>query len=155
MARTREAGLTLIEILVVVAIGAFLLAATLSGMRSIVSSKSLDADAARVAAELRRARSLTLSSKYAKQYGVHLATSSVTLFEGSAYSSGSATNTITRLNSSDMIATTTIVGGASDIVFARLTGTTTQSGTITITRVATTSDSATVTIYPTGIVDIQ
>ncbi len=119
------------------------------------SSKALDTEALRIVSELNMARSLTLSSMYAAQFGIRLASSSVTLFQGASYNAASATNTTSLLNSRVRISNINLSGGGLDVVFQRLTGKTSQSGDVTISLISNASSSKTITIYATGLVEIR
>ncbi len=148
-------GVTLVELLVTIGILLILSAVTIRTFHAMNSSKALDTEALRIVSELNEARSLTLSSKYADRYGVHFASSSVTLFQGATYIAGSATNTTALLNSLTHISSINLAGGGSDVVFQRLTGKTTHSGSVTISLLSDASTSKTVTIYATGLVEIR
>src|SRR4051812_19205467 len=72
MKRDMQKGFTLIELLVALAVVFMLVAVSIIGFRTLTGTKSVDAETARTVAELTRARSLTLGSQSADQYGVHL-----------------------------------------------------------------------------------
>ena len=101
---------------------------------------------------MREARGQTLSSENSSQYGVHFTSSKITLFTGSSYIVGTSTNQDFNLTSTDTILTITLTGGGNDIVFNRLTGETTQNGTVVVSSTLATT-TRTVTIYKTGVVD--
>ena len=148
-------SMRLAELLVVVAILSLLSGISFYTFKKINDTKALETDAVRILSELNQARSLTLSSKNADQYGVHFASSSVTLFEGTSYSAGASGNVVSTLNSLVTIASTTLSGNALDVVFARLTGEASATGTIKVALVASSSVTRLLTIYQTGIVELQ
>ena len=148
-------GASLVELLIVIGVIALLSATSYVTYKNMNVSKALDTDTLHVLAELQQARSLTLSSKNADVYGVHFAASDVTLFQGATYAAGAGTNIVTSLNSAVTISSTTLAGGGSDVIFQRLTGETAQSGTVTLSLVASSSVKKTIQIYGTGIVDVQ
>ncbi len=117
-------------------------------------SEALDKDTDAVVESLEEARSLTLSSQAASQYGVHFGTQKITIFTGTTYSSTSPSNKDISLATTDTILTISLTGGGSDVVFKRLTGETTQNGTVVISS-PTTSKTRTVTIYKTGVIESQ
>ena len=125
-------GVTLIELLVVIGILLLLYSIMVSALRTTNASAALDTETLKVSMELKESRSLTLSSKNANQFGVHLASSSVTIFEGALFVAGSATNTVMLLNPQTQISSIALSGGGSDVVFERLTGKTSTGGTIRI-----------------------
>ena len=148
-------GVTLIELLVVIGILLLLYSIMVSALRTTNASAALDTETLKVSMELKESRSLTLSSKNANQFGVHLASSSVTIFEGALFVAGSATNTVMLLNPQTQISSIALSGGGSDVVFERLTGKTSTGGTIRISLTADPSKTKTITVYPTGVTEIQ
>ena len=152
--RRTTRGVTLVEFLVVLAVVLILSSIVFQTFRTLAQSKSLNGEASRVLAELSRARSLTIASKYADQYGIHFASSSITLFQGSSYSASSASNTVTVLSPTVQIASTSFAGGGLNVIFQRLTGATTQSGTLSI-KLKNSTSSKTIIIYKTGAFEIQ
>lgn len=148
-------GVSMVEILVVIAILSILSVMTFQTFWKMNSTKAIETDAFRVLLELQEARSLTVSSKNADQFGVHLATSSVILFEGASFVSGSSTNVTTTLNPAVIVSSTTLAGGGADVIFKRLSGETSQNGTVTLSLVASSTVKKTITIYKTGVVEMQ
>jgi hypothetical protein len=76
------------------------------------------------------------------------------LFEGNSYDSSDTNNRVTDLNSAVTISNITLSSGGSDVVFQRLTGESTVSGSVVLTLVGTTT-SRTISIQATGISNIQ
>lgn len=148
----KSRGYTLIEIILAVAIGTILLGLTVTAFKSAATSQSVDKSAEIVVSALNEARSSTLSSKEASSYGVHFGTTDVTLFKGPTYVSGVSTNQVRRINQGTTISNITLSGGGSDVIFTRLTGGTTQTGTLVVKNTASTT-SKTITISGTGNVD--
>ncbi len=153
--RGARAGVSLIEILMVIAIFLVLFVLTTRSFSTTNASKALDTEAQHIVAELNRARSLTLSSKNSQQYGIHFATTSITLFQSATYEVGSSTNDTVFLRTLIQVASTSFAGGGSNVVFERLTGKTTQNGTVTLSLRSDASRTKTVTIYATGLVETQ
>lgn len=149
-------GFTLMEILITIAIVALITGIILTTFVEFRQNKALEMDSKVVVEVLREARSRTLTSKNASQYGVHFSASApqITLFTGNIYVDGSATNEPYTLFSTDNILTITLAGGGSDVVFSRLTGETSQSGTIVVSS-PTLSKTKNVTINKTGSIDSQ
>jgi type II secretory pathway pseudopilin PulG len=149
-----QKGITLVEILLVIGIVFILSTILLTSFTNLRSNQAIMKNTETVVAVLRQARNQTLSSKNSSVYGVHFATSTITLFTGGTYSSLNSTNQDFIFPSSDSILTTTLNGNGKDVVFNRLSGETSQNGTIVISspRVSLTK---TVTIYKTGLVESQ
>ncbi|HEY4487347.1 MAG TPA: prepilin-type N-terminal cleavage/methylation domain-containing protein [Candidatus Paceibacterota bacterium] len=148
-------GFALIELLISIAIIMLLSVMTYQTFQVTNSSKVLDTTALNVLTQLREARSLALSSKNAQEWGLHIATSSVTLFESSTYDAGNTTNVVVPLNALVEIASTTLAGGAADVIFQRLSGETDQYGSIVLSLVASSSQQKTITVYQTGTIELQ
>lgn len=118
-------------------------------------SQVLDKEIREVSSIINDARQRTLFSKNDSSYGVHFETNKVVLFKGTSYSSSAAENENKNLNNLVSITGITLSGGGSDVVFNRLTGSATKSGTITFTLGVSPGTVKTLTISGTGIVDIS
>jgi prepilin-type N-terminal cleavage/methylation domain-containing protein len=147
-------GFTLVEILVVVGIMTVIILVVLSPFRSYSTLEKLQTDTLQVKSILDRARESTVSGKNGSRYGVHFETNRAVLFEGNSYDSSDTNNRVTDLNSAVTISNITLSSGGSDVVFQRLTGESTVSGSVVLTLVGTTT-SRTISIQATGISNIQ
>jgi prepilin-type N-terminal cleavage/methylation domain-containing protein len=147
-------GYTLLEVLIVISIIGIVASIIISGFREMQFRHELDLNAEKVVEIIREARSRTLSSQNASQYGVHIGTTDLTTFVGTAYVAGTATNVKYNLTGTDTIIAVTLTGGGSDIVFRRLSGETAQDGTITISS-SNTGATRVVTVYKTGLVEFN
>lgn len=144
---------TLVEMLISIAI-AVLLASLLSGIfSSYLGRNALSGGASTVRSFISEARSLSLSSRDNSSYGVHFASSTVTLFKGSTYSSGASDNRAVNLGRYVVINALSLSGGGTQIVFDRLKGGADKSGTITLALASNPSEKIIVTVYATGIVE--
>jgi Tfp pilus assembly protein FimT len=150
-------GISVLEILITIAILAVVTAVTFTAFVNTYKYHALDKAEATVMSMLNQARTYTLASQNAASYGVHIATSTVTLFYGAAYAANEPSNEVVQLDRRVYVATTTLNGGGSNIVFSRLTGMTTNYGTITLGLVSTSTDSTstttTIRIHQTGIIE--
>ena len=147
-------GMTISELLVVLGILVVLVAIVLGAFTSFRKNSSFDNDIKLMMETLREARSQTLSSQNASQYGVHFENTKITLFVGDVYSVSNSTNRNFDLSSTDISLAFSLNGGGNDIVFKRLTGGTAQSGTITISSPSL-SKTKIITIYRTGLIESQ
>jgi type IV fimbrial biogenesis protein FimU len=145
-------GFTLLEILISMAILGIILVIMVSTFKLFANHQAINKDAENVIEALQEARALTLASQNASQYGVHFATSTVTIFTGATYNASTSTNKSVPLSSSATVLTISLVGGGNDVVFQRLTGETAQNGTIIVSSSAT-PQTRTVTIYKTGLIE--
>ncbi len=100
---------------------------------------------------LYNARNDTLSSKSAYEYGVHFASSSVVVFQGNTYVSATSTNKTFSLTSGVVVSGLSLGAGVVDIVFNKLSGEPSRSGTITLT--STSGGVKVITVYPTGLIE--
>jgi len=145
-------GFSLVEVLVSVGVLVLIGITSLTSFVSYQRKEALDKNTAKIEALLEQARSMTLSSKDDTQYGVHIESGKLVLFQGNAYSPAAATNLITNLPGS-VIASTTLSGGGNDIIFDRIQGTTNEYGTTTLSLTAQASSTKSIIIYKTGLIE--
>jgi prepilin-type N-terminal cleavage/methylation domain-containing protein len=153
-AQVTPRAFTLIEVLVVIAIVLILLAVSIEGFRTFAVGAGGDASARRVLKTLEEAHARTLSSDGDTQYGVHFETDSATLFVGSAYVSGAGGNEVSTLHRAE-ISAVSLTGGVDDVVFSRIRGIPSATGTVTITQTGDASIERTIYIYETGLSDME
>lgn len=146
-----SSGFTLIELIMVLTIMAVLAAIVFSSFIKWRDSNSLSKDTETIISVLRQARNQTLSSKNSSVYGVRFATTTVTLFAGTNYSVSTTTNKVFNLGKGNIL-TITLAGNGKDVVFQRLTGETSQNGTVVISSPRLTTIK-TITIYKTGVTE--
>ena len=146
-------GLTLIEVLIVIAISAFLTIGSLAVYSNFNKGKAFDAGIQGVVNLLKDAKSSTLASKDATVYGVHFETSRAVFFKGSTFSEPDPFNRVYTMPADIELSSIVINGGGSDIVFDRLTGETEQFGTTTISRISDPSVTKDIVIGATGVVE--
>lgn len=144
-------GFTIIEIVIVIAIMALLLAVIASPFQSFRNSKVLDTNSEEALSLLSEARGNTLSAKDGYQYGVHLESSQMVLFRGGTYSSLDASNKTVVLDNALEISSIALEGAGSDIIFDKLTGKTAQPGSFVIRAKNDTSKTRTITVVGTGV----
>ncbi len=152
--KKNKQGFNAIELLVVLSIIALIVVIVLNIFIHVRKNQALVKDTEIIVEVLNEARSLTLSSKDSTNYGVHIASDKVTFFTGGTYSAGNSTNVVYPLNTTDTILTISLSGGGSDVIFNRLTGETSQNGTVVVSSPGI-SQSKTVTIYKTGVIESQ
>ena len=146
-------GFSLAEVVVVVAIIAILAVIGVGAFVSGRQSAEFDAVSDGIVSVLEKARSDALAGKGGTNFGVKINASSYVFFAGSSYNAGDSSN-ITYQVSSGFTLSTTLGGAGSVVIFSRLTGTPSSTGTVTITR---TSPSATrvITVASQGSLTIQ
>ncbi|MCK9344663.1 MAG: prepilin-type N-terminal cleavage/methylation domain-containing protein [Candidatus Pacebacteria bacterium] len=144
-------GFTLIDIVIVSAIIALLVATAVSPFSQFRNAKTLEVATEQALSLLSRARSDTLAAKQGIQYGVHFETTKMVLYRNATYTAGDPTNEETLLDGTIEISSISL-GGGSEVLFQRLTGKTSNAGTIVLRVKSDPSASSTITIVGTGIV---
>ncbi len=147
----RNRGFTFVEILIAVSLLVLIGTFSVATFRALYQNSAERIVAQEIADALREARNNTIGSKNNTVYGVHIATSSVTRFVGATYTPGHASNTVYVFDGG-ATATGTFVTGGTSIVFTRLTGVPSATGTILIHNADMTS-TTTVTIESTGLIE--
>lgn len=151
----RTRGFTLLELLIVIGVLVLLAGIILSSFSEFRNSKVLDTAVEDVLTVLSQARGDTLASKDGYQYGVHLDADQVVLYRGATYSSIDPTNVGVPLDGALEITSIALTGGGQNILFDRLTGKTSQSGTFVIRVAGDTAKTRTITVNGTGIASVN
>lgn len=151
----KEKGFTLIEILITLGIVGVLFGLISAPLMSFYRDIVYRGNVENVLTMLDEARKSTLSSYYSSQYGVHVATSTVTLFKGATYSAVDPDNDVFELSGIVEITETNITGGGDEIVFERITGETSQDGTLVVSLLVGRMSSSTITIHKSGLVEVD
>lgn len=144
-----QIGFTLIELIISITIISIVVVLITSGFNSFRESSHLTEAHSAILGTLRDARSRTLSGEKNTQYGVHFETNRIVLFAGSSYDSGFSSNEVYNLPSLARISSINL-GGATDVIFVRLTGSAPASGTITLQSIPNNSKIKTITIFSSG-----
>ena len=131
-----QKGFTFIEILIVVAILLILLALALPTYRIFIRESDLNTAYEELVGNIRAAQTKTLASEGESQHGIHFENDYYVLFQGNSYDGGDPNNEIRNLPDTIAIYDISLAGGAQEIVFERITGTTSQAGTIGLWVVA-------------------
>ncbi len=117
----------------------------------MVASSALRVATQEVYTALIDARNSTLASQDDTVYGVHISTTTVTWFAGGTYNPADPANQTYRFEE-EVTATGTLALAEANIIFERLTGIPSASGTIILENVTKTS-SSTVTIHGSGLIE--
>ncbi len=139
-------GFTLVEILIAVAIIVLITAVIIWPFAAFRNAKLLDGAAEDIISLLDEARTRTLSSDGAIQYGVYFESAKITLLPD---------NKEVALHNSLIISDINLTGGDTTVMFKRLTGATDQSGAVTVSLSADNSQQRVVTISPAGSIGIK
>jgi prepilin-type N-terminal cleavage/methylation domain-containing protein len=125
-----KTGFTLLELLIVIAIGVIVAGFIFTAFVDYGNEQSFRATVVEMVAITKEARQKTLSAETTTQFGVHFASSSLVVFEGGSYDPASSSNKI--YNFSNVSLTPELSSGGSEVVFARLSGEASATGTIEI-----------------------
>ncbi len=145
-------GFTIIEILVAIAILGLIVMVSIGPFVALKNTQALKHAVESTIAVLHEARAKTLASENATAYGVHIAPSTLTLFSGTTYSPSASDNITYTLDDSVSISNIALNGGATAVVFERLTGDTAEYGTFTIGLLSSSDGQKIITISGTGII---
>jgi prepilin-type N-terminal cleavage/methylation domain-containing protein len=147
MVKCSQRGFTALEILIVIAILGILVAVIFPPLINFRRSSVLNVETQEMVTLINKARLSSMSSKGDVQYGVHFATTSITIFQGATYVFGATGN-------EEHVFDPTVNGGGTDVLFQRITGATDQNATTTLSVVANTSASSTVVVRSSGVVTL-
>jgi prepilin-type N-terminal cleavage/methylation domain-containing protein len=123
-----HAGFTLVEMLVALAILTLLAGISASVWYSFRTQSGTNAASATIVEVMQRAELASEAMDNDSAWGVHIASSTVTLFEGASYASRTTSADL----SFDLAGAT--VSGLTDITFSKMTGYPQQTGTLTVTE---------------------
>lgn len=151
----RPRGFSAIEMLLVVALVGIISSLVFVSVGRFGASRALDAGAKEVLSVLEDARSRATASVGGMAYGVRFEAQSVTLFRGGAYVPGAPDNIVLTLSSRVTIADISLEGGATEVVFDRLTGKANVSGTVTVALAADASATRVIRIEASGLSSIS
>jgi prepilin-type N-terminal cleavage/methylation domain-containing protein len=128
--KINQQGFTLIELLVVIAIMAVLLATSVAGFRGYARYQEYDAAVAGTLTALNAARAEARAANFNSAHGVKFTSNSVTTFVGTIYNAGASTNEV--LSFPNVVITTSLAGGVSELYFSPVTGLPNVTGTVMI-----------------------
>ncbi len=145
-------GITLIEILMVVAILGILTGISVSSFRTISNTKTLDKEAEVVLSYINRTRTNAINSLNLEAHGVSFASSTVTIYYGTSAVTAASSSVYT-LSGGHTISGVSLSNGATNFYFNKLSGEPSATGSITIRNQS--GDTKTITIYGTGLSEVQ
>ena len=131
LAQPASAGFSAVEILVVVAIIALLATLLAFGLSDFAYRQSFNQIVQEVQLDVVAQRQKSISARSDDTHGVYFSSSTVVYFQGAAYSSTSPSNRIYQLPN-HIRATSSLGSGVEEVVFARLTGASSASGTVSL-----------------------
>lgn len=159
LTNTKEKGFTLMEVVVVIAVLGAIAAITLASFYIIQKRSELNNNANELANILKLAQNLSITSEQESQYGVYFDTSSAPnryiLFKGANFSAReSSFDQIYYLSKNTELFNVSL-GGASEVVFKRISGSAEPSGNVSLRLISDPSLQKTVYISAVGIVSFN
>jgi len=148
-------GFTLVEIVIVLSIVAILTFITFISFLVLNKTQALDEQTKSIVSVIERARSLTLGAKDDTPYGVHFETTKIVLFKGNTYVPINPSNITENLNYLTTLSLISLTGSTSNIVFSRLWGSVSATGTVRLSLKSNNLASSTVIIYDSGLTEVK
>lgn len=151
---SKRKGVSIVELIVVVGLLLLVTRIATGVFGDMKRNQVLKTETERVVSIIETAHSNALTAKDASPYGVYIQSDRLVLFEGVTYATSSPNNKEILLLDGAVIASSTISGGSS-IVFAKLSGETTNSGSIEL-RVSFRKKTAKslIQVLPSGIINV-
>lgn len=146
--RHNQTAFTVIETLFTVALVAVAAVMIVFALRSFTRVQEVTNQIDRIAGVVQKAQSQTLAGEGDVSYGVHFDSDQIVIFQGDTYSDADSNNVVYAIDNVGL--SWTFTGGGDDIIFARLTGMTTQTGTVTVTHMQDNSINQDLTINSLG-----
>lgn len=151
---TAHKGFSVPEIMIVLAILVVVFSLSYFSFTSISDYNTADKHAAVAQTFVERARQHALNSRNNSTYGIQFSSSSVNLFEGSAYSVASNIQSLPT-PAGVQLQFVSLTGGTTSIVFSKITGEPSATGTIQYRSSRSASTTKTITVYGTGHSEVQ
>lgn len=148
-------GFSIAEIIVVVAVVCILAVIVVVPLSSFRENQQLANTVEETVSAINLARSKTLSSENFSQYGVHFETAKTVIFKGTVYSESDPANIIFDIPSLVEISSISLYGGDPNLVFERITGKTSDYGTVVLRIKNNPSRTKTIEIKSTGAVNVS
>ena len=149
----KNLGITIIELLAAVAIMGILGAVSVSVFSKLANNSSLDRDVTIINSYIEKARTESINSVNSLEHGIKFEANKITVFKSVTFSAGN-TETYYDIPGKSRISAINLTGGATTVYFNKLTGAPSVTGTVVVSQ-TNGSETRTITIYATGIVDIQ
>ncbi len=147
-------GFTLVEMLVVLVLLGVVFQISITAFFAITKQQNLDKDVENAYSYLLKARNQTLNGEANSVYGVRFATTSVSLFKGPTYNTASTTSVYSFVNKS-YVSTISLTGGTYDVIFSRISGNPSATGTVMYKIGSLSTVQKTIIIHGSGLVEVQ
>jgi hypothetical protein len=134
------------------AIGGILIAIVSTSFSDLSKTRVLEKDAVITLSYIEKARNQTISAAYGNTYGMKFASTTVTIFPGTTYTSGNASNTVYSLGAQTNISSINLSNATTTFYFQKITGKPTATGTIMFTNSGNTKS---IIINSAGLAEVQ
>jgi len=153
MTKLFNKGISLLEIIIIIAIITIIVAITLPNFSEFKKQQALQVTKEDIISFLNEARNMTISSKNSTTYGIRFESNRATLFPGDAYVD-SIINKQINFDQAVIIPNNGInlSGGGIDVIFKRITGDTINHGTIVIQLVSDETAQKVININSLGVI---
>jgi type II secretory pathway pseudopilin PulG len=148
-------GFTIIERIVVIGITVAVVGLTATAFVGLSNSETLDKDTGLVLTAIEKARNDTINAKNGSEFGVMFSSSTVTIFEGTVYNANAVTNVVYNISTKVTLSSLQLTGGASTIYFGQIDGKPSATGTITYSLKSNASSTKSISIYGSGLAEVQ
>lgn len=150
---TKQNGMSVIEILISVAIVVIIATLSWSPLVQFLNVHSVDTEASMIISTVAYARSQSMSGRNDSAYGIHFASTTVTMFLDTTYNPSATTNVVRQISGGVSISIISLGAGVSDVVFGKLTGSPSAVGTITISSAKDNTRKKIIRISGAGVVE--
>lgn len=150
--KNNSKGFTVVEMLVALAIMLILLAVGVSAFSGLARKSAVNKEADIVLSYIDKAHRQTVAAVEGSSFGVRFSTSTADFFEGSSYAAASEVTSYAL--SPGISLSISLSGGEEEVVFERLTGEASATGTIDVVNDSGTA-SKRIIINASGLAEIQ
>jgi len=152
---TVKSGFSLMEVVVVTALLALILGVSIKTFSSIIAKQRVEKDTEEAYSLINRARNLTITGSENSEYGVYFATTTIVMFKGKTYNAGAQNNEVYVFRNNSTVSLISLTGGVNYLYFAKVSGRPSATGTLEVMSANQSTLKEVITIYASGLSEIQ